>query len=149
MGQAFDFGFPPEAAALGGLINMVMSNLSADKIAIAVLKTRQLTVLNDSYRLDPKADVLSHLQTQCDKLLGFLISQFQSSPNTDDVHALLRGKMVANVLDVEFVRQLPEAVVPVAIVRALISTHKLPMNPNHLSNWTPFMDRYRSQVMSA
>ena len=148
MGQAFDFGFAQDAA-LGGLINMDMSSLSADKIAIAVLKTRQLTTLNESYRMDPKADVLSHLQTQCDKLLGFLISQFQSSPNTDDVHALLRGKMAFNVLDVEVVRQLPEAVVPVAIFRSLIATHKLPMNPHHLSNWTPFMDRYRSQVMSA
>ncbi len=148
MGQAFDFGFIPEAS-IGGLINMDMSSLSADKIAIAVLKTRQLASLNDTYRMDPRPDVLSHLQTQCDKLLGFLMTQFSSIPTTDDVHALMRGKMAFNVLDVEKVRELPEAMVPVAIFRALIATHKLPMNPNHMSNWSPFMDRYRSQVMSA
>ena len=148
MGQAFDFGFIPEAA-LGGLINMDMSSLSADKIAIAVLKTRQLASLNDTYRMDPKPDVFSHLQTQCDKLLGFLMTQFSSVPSTDDVHALMRGQIKFNVLDVEKVRELPEAMVPVAIFRELISTHKLPMRPDHLSNWTPFMDRYRAQVMSA
>ena len=128
---------------------MDMSSLSADKIAIAVLKTRQLATLNDKYRIEPKADLLSHLQTQCDKLLGFLMTQFSASPTTDDVHTLLNQRAKVNVLDLEQVRELPEAMVPVAIVRELIATHKLPMNPHHLSNWTPFMDRYRSQVMSA
>lgn len=148
MGQVFDFGFVPEAA-LGGLINMDMSSLSADKIAIAVLKTRQVASLNDTYRMDPKPDVLAHLQTLCDKLLGFLLTQFSTAPSTDDVHTLMRGQTFVNVLDVERVRELPEAMVPVAIIRSLISTHKVPVKPDHLSNWLPFMDRYRSQVMSA
>lgn len=150
MGQVFDFGFSPEAAlGVGGLISMDMSSLSADKITIAVLKTRQLANINANYRIDARVDVLNHLQTQCDKLLGFLITQFNSTPSSDDVHTLMHQSGEINILDVEQVRNLPEAMVPVAIVRELIRTHKLPMNPHHLSNWTSFMDRYRAQVMSA
>lgn len=146
MGQVLELGFP---GALGGLVSMDNSSLSADKIAIAVLKARSVAALNDHYQIDKKADLLSHIHLQTDRLLGFLTSQFQENPSTDDVHTLLCGERKVNILDVEDVRSLPDALVPVAIVRELISTHKLPMNPNHLSNWTSFMGRYRQQVMSA
>lgn len=145
MGQAF--GYLPDA--FGGLINMDMSSFSSDKISVAVLKTRQLANVYENYCLDKRPDVLAHLQTQCDKLLGFLLTQFSSSPNTDDVHAMMRQAGTVNILDVDEVRVLPEAIVPIAIVRELIRTHQIPMNPPTLPNWTPFMDRYRAQVMSA
>lgn len=150
MSQIYDFGFPPEAAfGIGGLINMDASSLSEDKIAIAVLKTRQLASLSESYQMDSRADVLCHLQSQCDKLLGFLMTQFTSLPSSAEVHEMMHQSGRVNVLDVDQVRGLSEAMIPVTIVRELIRTHKIPMNPHQIPNWIGFMNRYKSQVMSA
>lgn len=137
------------ATASGGLISMDHAAITADKYSMAVCKAREVAELNKSYGHDPKPDLLACLTTKFDGLLGFLLSSFRSEPTADDVHAVMHNRTGVDALSADQVARLAEGVVPVAIVRELIKEHQIAMNVRALTNWRPFLSRYKSQVMAA
>lgn len=66
-----------------------------------------------------------------------------------------QGKLVAlfdesgSLLEMERLGQIPEAMVPVAIMREVLHRHRVMFNPKNVANWKAFVMRFGRYIMQS
>lgn len=137
-----------EATAFGGSLISTSGDtaLSADKYSVAVIKAREIVSLSTNYKSNPQPDLKAKIVAKMDRLLGFLLSQFRPQTSADEVQPLFEGQKVDTLNEDELVK-LPEGLIPVAIVRDLLFSHKVFVQPSKLNNWELFAQRYQAQII--
>lgn len=147
--DGFDIAGLMEESPTGGPLINTGSALSADKYAVAVIKAREVVSLNASYKADRLPDSLNRMINKFDRLLGFLLSQFRVETTTDEVRSVMQRTSFIDALNEDELSDLSDGVVPIAIVRELLSKHRIMIDPRKLGNWDAFASRYEMSVLHA
>lgn len=141
-------GLMADSPTGGPLINSG-SALSADKYAVAVIKAREVVTLNAGYRADRLPESLERMVMKFDRLLGFLLSQFRVETTTEEVRRVMKNTANIDALNEDELSDLSDGVVPIALVRELLSKHRIMIDPRKLGNWDAFATRYEMSVLYA
>lgn len=86
-------------------------------------------------------------------LLTFLLTEFNRSDLSSasvqqGISDLMRGKIQIDTMDPEQLRLVEDAVVSVAIVKSLLSYHRIPMDTQKMPAFHEFAGRYRNLILS-
>jgi DNA-directed RNA polymerase subunit F len=115
----------------------------ADKFSTAAKKAREIVELNHL------PDMSRKLAENFDALLGFLLSQFRVESSAEQIREVICHNNSFSALNGSELSELPEGVVPVAVVKELIANHQIEVDPRKFSNWEMFLKRYDAQILYA
>jgi hypothetical protein len=137
------------AATSGAALLNSTTALSANKYSVAVIKAREVVSLNASYKADRLPESMDRMASKLDRLLGFLLTQFKSETSTEEVRDVMRNSGGLNALDESELGTLPDSVVPIALMRELLSKHRIMIDFRKLGHWDEFASRYQMSVLLA
>ena len=110
-------------------------------------KTREIIILNDSYKRDKSDETASRITVKLDRLIGFLLTQFNSQSSISGARKALDGEV--NALNEEELAVLEDGDVPLVVIRELTSNQKVFLDPRKLTNWAAFAIRHKGSVLHA
>lgn len=79
-------------------------------------------------------------------LIEFLIDKFDGEIDPSQLPKIFSSGV--NQLDSQALEQVPEPMVPVAIMREVLYTHKVMFSFKNVGNWKTFVARYGRYIMS-
>mgnify|MGYP001458641256 CR=1 FL=1 len=82
-------------------------------------------------------------------LLGDMLDRFEGDVTPAMVRDVLDGRITTDGFSEERAGQIAEAVIPVAVMRELIRTHRIPLRSTEVPNWHRFVERYRTAILAA
>ena len=138
-----------EAPSGGSLMINPSEVFSTDKYTTAVIKARQVVSLNASYKADRLPETMDRMATKFDRLLGFLLSTFRVDTTVEEIRQVMQNTAKIDALNEEVLSDLADGVVPIALIRELLSKHKIMIDPRRLANWDQFANRYEMSVLHA
>ncbi|RYD51631.1 MAG: hypothetical protein EOP83_23295 [Verrucomicrobiaceae bacterium] len=80
-------------------------------------------------------------------LIDYLLQNFDGPLNTAQILEVFTGNNQWLVIDA--IRDLPDPMVPIAIVRELLGRHKIMFNPMNVTNWTTFVQKFGKYILAA
>ena len=107
------------------------------------------------FAADAREARIAAVTPQMDELLGFMLQQFttgnlESQEARDQVSSFFRGgREYYDTLDIDVLERLMEVVIPVAVARNLLSSHRISFNPLEVENWNAFADKYAAIILDA
>lgn len=94
----------------------------------------------------------SGFDAKMDKLLGFLLAEFNRSDLDDEqvqqgVRDLMRGNVKIDTLNASELRLIEDAVVSIAVVKSLLSYHRAPVDATRSKQFNAFATQYRRIIL--
>lgn len=91
-----------------------------------------------------KETLKATLSQKLDKLLGFMMDTFHGTPSHEMVQDCLQNQ---HPLTEARLNTLDQRILPLVVLRELISFHDVPVDRRLLTNWNEFSERYRGAVL--
>lgn len=129
--------FAPGLEKYGELIHLQLSVIATHKATLN--ETREV-----------RGDAISPLMND---MMRFMRENFTGGDITGDeafrqVQTMFDGSAL-NSLDVETLQRFMEVVIPVAVMRCLLSRHRVTFNPSKVKEWDTFADTYCDVILRA
>lgn len=80
-----------------------------------------------------------------EELVEVLLDQFNGAIDPNKLPEMF--KEGASRLDRDTLLMIPDAMVPIAVMREVLHTHKVMFNPKNVSNWSTFVKRFGRYIM--
>lgn len=82
---------------------------------------------------------------KAEELIEVLLEQFSGDIDQDRLIEIFNGK--TSLLDPMVMREIPESMVPVAVMREVLHVHKVMFNPKNVTNWSVFVMRFGRHII--
>lgn len=82
-----------------------------------------------------------------EELIEYLLEHFEGTVDPTQVPAIFKAGTYR--LEPRGLEDIPEPMVPVAVMREILHTHKVMFNPKNVSNWKEFVKRFGRYIMGA
>jgi hypothetical protein len=80
-----------------------------------------------------------------EELVEVLLDQFSGTIDPSKLAEMFNEG--ASRLDTDTLQRVPDAMVPIAVMREVLHTHKVMFNPKNVSNWSMFVKRFGRYIM--
>lgn len=84
---------------------------------------------------------------KAEELIDHLLAEFDGDLSKFQVVAVFDGSQ--QWLTTDALAQIPDEMVPIAVVRELLWKHKIMFNPKNVSNWSVFVQRFGRYILSS
>lgn len=113
-------------------------------VEIVVHEAQEIAAISADYRQssgERQTTLLTTITERLDDLLATMLAAFTAPV---DVAEMERATSVHHPLTETRLRKLEPGVVPLVVVRELLSVHLMPVKRKALQNWGEFAERYRA-----
>jgi hypothetical protein len=134
------------AAASGTLLSstdLLAATLTGDKYSETIRLARR--VIDLTPLVDRRDTSLS--SQRMGVLIRHMMDNFAPTCTTEDIRPIFARTKRFDALNEDDLRRLVEGVVPVAVMREMVLTHRVPFEPNRTDGWATFVGRYQHVIL--
>lgn len=111
-----------------------------DRRARVLLHARDLLSAWDAYKGDKTLFRMSQVEEHAETLFAFLVTAFNGEITAEQTRTVLAQNR--DYLSADVLADMPDAYVPIAVVRAVLFKHRVMFNPTSTKHWSVFNKRY-------
>lgn len=114
-----------------------------DRIAEARRQFEELVAQNQSLKDLPMDDRRDKMSKDFDALLGYVLENWREMPTHDQVREFIKFDPGS----CSIFEDLPAEIIPIAVAKAVINWHRIPIHVPLMGNFGEFAKRYRNAIL--